>query len=477
MKPWRRVLSSLNLLITLVFLGVLFILVNYVASRRYSRIDVTRNKLSTLSEQTIQVLKGLNTPVSAIVFYQPQTTEGRPVPLYPLITDLLKEYERFTDQLTIEHVDPYSDPARAKQLVQELQIDNPNLVIFRSGTRHKYLSDGELAEFDYGTLTAGGEPRVKAFKGEEAFTSAILGVTQAAQPLLWLTTGHGEKSMETTEADGISDLQKYLEQQNMVVTPVNLLEHTAIPPDVKLVIIPGPARRLTEVELELLQAYLEQGGSLLALIDPLQDTGLDDLLARWGIRLGMDIVVDPARQLPFVSAANLFVTTYTQHPIVQKMKTLMTLFPLARSVGPTEPAPEGVTVSPLALTSASGWGESRTSESAFAFAEGEDLKGPVSIAAAAERSSPARTRLVVVGDSEFIVNGQLGNVGNRDLLLGAVNWLAQQEYLIGIGPKTLESMKLNLTSGQLIAVFWFSFAAMPVVSLLLGVAVWWLRRS
>ena len=472
----RRVFSSGNFVVTVVLLGMLFIMVNYVSSRRYGRVDLTRTKFSVLSEKTLQVLKGLETSVSVVVFYQPQMPGERPDPLYPLITNLLKEYEPYSNKLKIEYVEPYRDRARAEQLAKQFNIDRINLLIVQSGPRHKYLSDTDLVEYDYSTLGLRGEPRVKTFKGEEALTSAIINVIQTAQPLVWCTTGHGEKSLDANEPGGLADAKKVLEQQNMSVQSVTLLERSIIPPDVKLIIIPGPTHRFTETEVALLQGYLEHGGRLLALIDPLNDSGLDGLLERWGIALGMDIVVDPARQLPFVSAANLFVTTYTKHPIVEKMKTLMTLFPLARSVGPAKSS-EGVTATPLALTSEAGWGETKTSDERFQFNDAEDLKGPVPIAVAAQRNQPTRTRLVVVGDSDFAVNAQLDNVGNRDLLLGAIYWLTEQEQLIGIGPKPIESIKLNLTGHQLRGIFWFSFLAMPLSVGVAGVGMWWLRRQ
>ncbi len=479
----RQIFSSLNLVTVVVLLGVLFIMLNWVASRRYARWDFTKQKISMLSDQTIQTLRSLDAlsePVSIVVFYEPRHR------LYELAKDLLKEYSRASSKIHVEYIDPQQDLARARQLVQQFQIEQPNVVVFQFGPRHKHLSETELADYDYASMGFGGEPRVKAFKGEDTFTSAIINITTAQSPLIWITTGHGEKSVEAADQTGLADLKKYLEQQNMTVSAMNLLEQPNIPPDVKLIIMPGPTHRLTDAELTALRAYLERGGRLLALIDPLTETGLAGLLESWGVTLGNDIVVDPARQLPFVSAANLFVTTYTQHPIVEKMKTLMTLFPLARSVRPATPAPAGITVNPLALTSETGWGEIKTSEPAFEFQEGEDLKGPVSIGVAAERTAPqtppaegttaAPTRLVVIGDSDFVINAQLQNVGNRDLILGTIYWLIEQERLIGIGPKVLESIKLNLNAAQLGRLFWFSFLAMPLLCGLCGVGVWWVRR-
>ena len=491
----RRVLSSLSFLATLALLVALFIMVNFIASRRYARWDLTKQKATALSEKTLQVLKSLKEPVTVTVFYQPAPG------LYGLIKDELAEYERAGPKLKVEYVDPDQDIARAKRLAQQFQIETLNVVIFESGlpaapgsgaqagTRHKYLSDTDLADYDYSSLRTGGEPHVKAFKGEDAFTSAIINVTQAQTSTVWVTSGHGEKAVDAAEPAGLADVKTALEQQNMSVEPVTLLERTDIPASVKLIIIPGPTRRFTESEAALLTGYLQRGGRVLLLIDPLVDAGLEPLLQQWGVVLCNDIVVDPARQLPFVSAANLFVTDYTDHPIVKKMKTLMTLYPLARSVRPVQSAPEGVTVAPLARTSATGWGETKTSVEQFQFNEGEDLKGPVPIAVAAERlSAPpdggpqagavsSRARLVVFGDSDFIINAQLANVGNKDMLLGAIYWLTEQEQLIGIGPRPIESIKLTLTGSQLTRVFWFSLFSMPLTCAILGVGMWWLRRQ
>ena len=86
-------------------------------------------------------------------------------------------------------------------------------------------------------------------------------------------------------------------------------------------------------------------------------------------------------------------------------------------------------------------------------------------------------RLVVVGDSDFVGNAQLGNIGNRDFLLGTIYWLIEQEQLIGIGPKHLESLKLNLTSDQLTGALWLCVAGFPALFGLLGAFVWWRRRT
>lgn len=470
MRLFRRILSSVNLLVLLACLFSLFIFINYIANRRYTRMDFTKQKISRLSDRTLEILKTLDGPVKVIVFYQPSHR------LFQLVKDQMDEYAHQSERIKVEYLDPDQDLARAKQLVQEFQIQDTNIVVISSGTRHKYLSDTDLADYDVSSMQFGGEMRVAAFKGEDAITSAILSVTQATSPLVWVTTGHGEKSIDVEEGAGASTFKKALEQQNLLVQSATLAEHVTVPADVKAIVIAGPTHRFSDAEIKLLGEYFDQGGRALILLDPMTDTGLEPLLLKWGVALSQDIVVDPRARIPFVSAANLLVATYTDHPIVAKMKTLLTMFPLARSVRPVESEPEGVTVTSLAMTSPDGWGETQTSTETFEKGD-QDIPGPVAVAVAIERELPQKTRLVVIGDSEFMMDAQIDNAGNRDFTLGAMFWLTEQERLIGIGPKVVQHTKLNLTAQQLTGVFWFSFLGLPLFCGLLGAAVWWVRRT
>jgi len=272
----RRLATFLNFIIVVILIGMLFILVNYVSSRRFGRWDLTSQKLSSLSDQTIQTLKSTDEPISIIVFYQPIH------PLYVLVRNLLDEYERIKPNIRIEYVDPEQDLARTRQIVQELEIEELNLVVFQSSSRHKYVTDDELAEYDYSTAIMGQEPRVKAFTGEQAFTSAILSITQTRQPLVWFTAGHGEKSINLDTPDGLSDLKRALEQLNMRLEEVALPEYAQIPNDVALVAIIGPMRRFAEAEINLLKSYAQEGGKILIFLDPLTQSGLNDMLSEWG---------------------------------------------------------------------------------------------------------------------------------------------------------------------------------------------------
>jgi ABC-type uncharacterized transport system involved in gliding motility auxiliary subunit len=190
----------------------------------------------------------------------------------------------------------------------------------------------------------------------------------------------------------------------------------------------------------------------------------------------------------------------------------MTGFPLARSVTPATNAPNGRTPQTIVETSPQSWAETDVKaifdRKPVKFDDGSgDKKGPVSLAAALSVAAPEQpaatptppagtdgkagaqpptppaadspkrdTRIVVFGDSDFVSNSGLGVPGNGDLFLHAVNWLAQQENLISIRPKTTEDRRVTLTQEQQFMVFLFSVAFLPGMIVLAGVINWWRRR-
>ncbi len=106
---------------------------------------------------------------------------------------------------------------RAQELVKQFAI-RQNTVVFRSGDRKKYVEEEKMADYDYAGAQPGAAPPVKAFKGEEAFTSAILDVTEKTVSKIYFSTGHGEPSLVSTERGrGFGQLKQLLERANLTV--------------------------------------------------------------------------------------------------------------------------------------------------------------------------------------------------------------------------------------------------------------------
>jgi ABC-type uncharacterized transport system involved in gliding motility auxiliary subunit len=95
---------------------------------------------------------------------------------------------------------------------------------------------------------------------------------------------------------------------------------------------------------------------------------------------------------------------------------------------------------------------------------------------AAASEAPVAWRLVVGGTARFATNGWFNVSGNGDLLLAAVNWLAEEHDLIAIRPKEAASSPLILTTAQQRVVFWIPVVIVPGIIAVRGVAVWRRRR-
>ena len=112
-------------------------------------------------------------------------------------------------------------------------------------------------------------------------------------------------------------------------------------------------------------------------------------------------------------------------------------------------------------------------------ADPNNRKGRLTIAAAGTYSTGkpnSEGRFVVTGSSSWAANRFLGFNGNGDLALNTVNWLASDEDLISIRPKTPEDRQLNMTSRRLNAAFWLSVVVFPLAVIGFGLITWWRRR-
>jgi len=464
--------------------GIL-VAVNYLSARHWARGDWTRTKIYSLSDPTRKVVKGLTRPVRITVFL------GRGNRLSGPVTELANRYRALSPKIEVEFVDPRREPVRAESLARELGLRD-GTVLFRSGEKKKFVEQDKMAEFDYAGGGFGGQPEIKAFKGEEAFTSAILDVTENKATRLYFTAGHGEPSLDSAEnGRGFSQVKQLLARDNVTVAVWEPAKGP-VPGDATVVVVGGPKTALLEPETAELAAYASRGGRILALVDPVlqtpgapaPDLGLGGFLARYGLKLNNDLVIDPTNAVPMVGPETVIANRFGSHPVVRALASegVPLLFPIARSVAKTAPAPPDWSATMLVETTAEGWGETDLGHLDSVKKDSKDNAGPVTIAMAvspADEKKPAAhpTRILVVGNSRFATNGNLANAGNASFFLNAIHWLAGEEKLVGISSKTPVQASLNMTQSQVSRLGLFSMFGLPLFAVVLGVWVWYRRRD
>ncbi len=482
----RRLLTASHVLVQIIAVIAIVAMVNWLAARHYHRFDWTRSSYYELSEKTKQVLASLKAPLSIIVFIPPSGGEREYIEkTLQDVRYLLDEYEFCAkDKVRIEYVDPDRDLARARQLVETYKIDSPDVVIFASGENHKHVRLDDMVEVEQANYMA--PPRVRAFKGEGVFLSAIQTVTEERAPKVYFLTGHGERDPDEASAeDGYAVFARLLKQDHLTAEKWNYQSKQSWPTDAAAIVIAGPRAPFAEPEITALENYLQNKGRLLVLLDPRVRTGLEPLLERWEVTVGDDLVV-----MPVLGAINVtaFGEEYATHPVTEKLTGLNTTFPYARSVrrkpGGAPPAgSQQPLVTELVRTPEVFWAETDYAGARYQFDAAKDVAGPVSLAVAVETRKPGGvdidvTRMVVVGCAGFLDNAHLrDSVGNTDLAMNAVNWLLAREQLIAVSPKVPEEFSLDMTVGQARAVYALAIGGLPLAAGLVGLLVWIRRRK
>ncbi len=444
------------------------VLVNFLSARHHRRFDLTETKSFSLSEQTVKILESLPREVTVTAFYR----EAEPT--RQKLEDLLAEYRYHSPKLSVRYIDPDTHPGDAKRY----GITEYGTIVVESGKNESRTSTPD----------------------EESLTNAMIKVTKDRERVVYFTTGHGERDLSVSERNGASLLKGELEKQHYTVKPLVLSQ--GVPQDATVVAVAGPQKPFLEAEVRMVQDFLQKGGHLLYLQDPETDPGLGNVLAAYGVSVRNDVVVDKVSRLfggdylvPLVPADG-----YDEfHPITKTFR-FQTFFPIASSVEIKSSLPAGVTATKLAQTSPLSWaqpdnGELKTGH--LTLKEGTGLKGPVPIAAAVTRKidqaapspvrpastkegeskSAAEVRLVVFGDSDFLSNGYFNASGNGDLALNVVAWLAEQEDLVSIRPKTSLPRIVILSPAEVRLYFWSIVALAPVTIAVVGVGIWWRRKK
>jgi ABC-type uncharacterized transport system involved in gliding motility auxiliary subunit len=448
-------------------LGIaLLVMLAFLSTRYHHRWDWTEAKSHSLTDQTVKVLNGLDEPVRVTALYaQIAATE---------VKDLLERYQvAAPDKLEVEFVDPQAQPGR----LVELGVDPERL---QGGLLHVALGANSVDIEE---------------SSEVALTQAIVKLSRQEVKKVYFLDGHNERVVageKAAEGDAMQQAAEALRNENYTVETLLLAATGEVPEDADVVIAAGPTRPMHESERGALERYLARGGALLAMIDPRAGTDLTEDLAKWGVELGDDVIVDRVQGL-FGRPTTPFAAEYGDHDITRDLGDA-TMFHVARSVQPAASA--AAALSPIVRTSDASWAERDMdrllTQGEAEFNEGVDLQGPVSLAVAGtldlsdgappsdgeegDAEAPKTARLVVVGDSDFASNQLIQEFRNRDLFVNSVNWLLGDVEAISVRPGQARASRLQLSAEQFLEIRYLALFVMPELIAILGVIAWWRRR-
>ena len=446
----RQAQNGSNALITLVaFLGILIFL-NILAFQNPKSWDITEGQKNTLAPETVSMLGSLPQKVTAKAYFSSRTdnTEAR---------KLLEKFQQADPgKFSFEFIDPESNPVAA----QQDGVDRDGTIILSMGSQREPAS----------------------FVGEEEIDIALLRLINPENRVIYFLIGHGEADIQQTDDASYSLIRTSLENKNYTVKSLNL-GSSSVPDDADAILVPGPQTPLSSEEVNLLQAYLDKGGSVIVMENPAPLTKIGNsedplilLLNKWNISLQKDILYDPNANPPLLVYADPL--NYGDHAITKTLRGVNTRFFTSQSLTMAS-TPAEITLTPLAQTYPEAWGEmdvASIENSQVSFDPTIDHPGPLVLAIAGENST-TKSRIVVFGDSEFAANA-LYKLGNGEILLNAIDWVTQQEKLINLTPKN-GTTRTYIPPGSvgLVGIILISLCALPLLIMAGGFATWYSRRK
>jgi ABC-type uncharacterized transport system involved in gliding motility auxiliary subunit len=448
-SQWLRVLLALPALIGIFFLG------QAILDGRAWRLDLTPEKRYTLSDHARKVLDDLDREVRILGFLRSQD------PRNPAIRDLLRQVQVESPRVRVDVVDVNRSPA----LAREYGVDAYGALVVESEGRRRVFSN----------------PR------EEILIAAVLQVTRQQRKTVAWVTGHGEGDLADTDRyRGYASARAFLEQEYYEVVPVTLSED--VPVGTAVVVIAGPAKDFLPEELGVLDRYLQGPGNAMVLLDPLKAPGLAEWLGRYGLTLPADVVVDPDARLYGGEYLTMRIGVDRRaHPIVSPMEA-PPLFSLTRSVGLPPDGTAGMSGVALLHTGDDSWAttDTRVMQEATGgtFLPGRDRRGPIVVGGEVAFLTPSgadeearQGRIVTYGNAEFANNFFIEFLGNKDLLVNSVAWLARDPQTIGRrSSRQVPGMNQFFVSAeQGDVMFWSVAVGLPALFALVG-AVLAVRR-
>ncbi|MGC8659855.1 MAG: GldG family protein [Desulfomonilaceae bacterium] len=477
---------------TLIFFGIIIAL-QYIAVENPVRWDVTktgRHTLAPQSKQVIETFKQKNIPVSILAFYESKDQKGR-----DNTQDLLDRYRDVSKNFTYTFYDPDRDRAIAIQN----KVDSYPTVILKAADKTERLNSVD----------------------EESVTNALARLLRKDVKKVYFLKGHGEMDSSDTGDNGFSVAKGSIEKQNYKTSDLMLLESPEIPKDATTLIIAGPKTDPMDSEFKAIKNFINRGGSLFVLLNPFKTPKLSEFLQNYGFQTTDDIVVDKMSQALGGDYLMPVITSYAQFPITRNF-TVACFFPQTRSVKTVSPTPDGIQALELAKTSPVSWtiDEKQLKSGIADFDQKTGIKGPVPVMSVstvtpfektqekpgAEKSTEPsdnssksnvkdkipsdkgsesatpnkptkKGRIVVAGSSMFASNRFFKLQGNADLFLNTVSWLAEDENLIAIRPKSEKAQPIVLTANQSILSFLIPVLILPLIWIAAGIAVFVYRRK
>jgi hypothetical protein len=426
-------------------------LVQQAATLSGIRFDWTFEGRYKLAPATIQAVENLPGRTYATLYADPRDPRRRRTRL------LLDQLTRSGDVVVRER-----DLGDAPEEEDYFAIRSSNSVVFEVGDRWERVdrpTEGAIFE-----------------------ALSYLGV--ADREVIYVTAGAGEGDLTSQADSGFSGLAVALETEGIELHQLGAAAVAAIPEDADAVMLIAPERRLQPGTLDAIRRYLDGGGSLIAMVEPGRDSGVEELLSEFGITPVGGVVVDPASGSVKGEKPGLNPIAFnysTDESITRGLDSnRRTYFRGARTFSLHKPQPDD-RLRAVVFASGDSWiyPDAQAADTGRAPERPPEVRTdyyPLVVAGRYVRGDTP-TRIVAFGDSSFADNANLRSLYNLDLVMNAVHWALRDEPRISIRPKAGQLIQFPVPIQNSLKAFYGVGLLIPELMLLAAGLVWLRRRA
>lgn len=449
---------------TVLFVAVVIaldLLLGAISTRVNLSIDLTPDRLLSLSAETKTVLKNLDKEDKVKIYsIVPQESNE----IVDKIEMMLKRYPQVSNNVTFEKIDTIANPDFLTPYAEGGQLMSEYSIIFDCNGKHKVVNLNNVLNFDDATNNISG------ISAEQEFTGAIVHVTSDYSAKIGVTSDHGE----------LIDYDVFNEQllipQNFEGTYVDLYSGE-VPEDIDLIIIPSPTKDFDPVEIANLDAYLDRGGRVQLIYEasPEDAPNLTAYLKEWGVEIpARGYVYETSPQRYIQQPANILVEVVDSE-ITRNFADDETKFvyPAAKAIRVNEVY--GVESQPLINSYPTSFAKYDPATS-LDKKQPEDIDGPLNIAVILSKGGANPNRFMIMGGTGFISAIGSNVYANDDFYFNSLSYLTDSESSMYIRPKDIMPVQLAIPalSANLISIF--VTVILPLAILVAGFVVWNKRR-
>ena len=470
-KKWLK-----NTFLTILLIAIIFAIyfgINYTVKKlNLKDIDLTTDKIYSISESTETKLKDLDKDVQIELINMSN---------YVYLLDFTNKYTQLNSRITMERID---DLTQRPDIMNTYNLESTeSLIIVKSGERETYISLNDLYTYDYTT----GE---QIDTTEESITNAIIEVTIENKPKIYFLEGHNY----------YNDNYFQLVKQNITaeaneVENLNILTKGSIPEDCNCLVITTLKEDITEIEKDELIAYSNRGGKILLLADSnvlgTSTPNFDEILNLYGFNISNGILMEQDQDKMFYNLPEFIIAKVESSELTQNLK--MNINVCFIDAGKIEFKDEetlqnlGVEYSTIAKTSSKAFIRTNLNISTLSKTNQDADAGDSIIGALVTRSleDGNSAEMIVYSNAIFATNQQV-NINNNyamyanmlcnndDVVINSISYLTKRTNTITIR-KDSDSVSYTVTQREHSIIVGIIFLV-PALVIVCGIIVWQIRR-